>query len=250
MNIALSSSDSFVGRVARLPLSLVPPTSIVPILRGRLRGKRWIVGSFIHRCWMGLYEYEKQKLISRTVQPNTTFYDIGANVGFYTLLSSVLVGTGKVFAFEPVPRNLSFLRKHLALNRVQNVEVLELAISDENRMARFEVEATSAMGRLSDHGAIEVQTATLDSLLEQGRILPPDYIKMDVEGAELRALKGAKRCIRDFQPQIFLATHGREMHTGCCQLLESWGYESRAFGMSANGLGEIVATPNASFVHP
>jgi len=242
-NAMALSSSSAMGRALRYPLRLLPPSSAVPIFLGRLRGKRWIVGSSIHRCWMGMYEYEKQKLISRMVQPNTTFYDIGANVGFYTLLGSVLVGTGKVFAFEPVPRNLSFLRRHLALNHVQNVEVLEFAVSNENGTALFEVEETNAMGHLAERGNIKVQTATLDSLLQQRRIQPPDYIKMDIEGAELPALRGAEQCIRQYRPLIFLATHGREIHAECCQLLESWGYECRVLESSPNELGELLACP-------
>jgi FkbM family methyltransferase len=188
-----------------------------------------------------MYEYEKQQLISRTVQPNTVFYDVGANVGFYTLLGSRLVGAGKVFAFEPLLHNLEYLRKHLALNRIENVEVLELAVADENADALFEVEATGSMGHLSHGGTVKVQTATLDSLLEQGRILPPNYIKMDIEGAELAALRGAQRCIQQYRPQIFLATHGHEIHSQCCRLLASWGFECQVLELTADGFGELVA---------
>jgi FkbM family methyltransferase len=237
------SPTSLAGKIARLPLALVPRESIVPILRGELKGQRWIVGSGIHRCWLGFYEHEKQQRISEAVQPNTVFYDVGANVGFYTLLGSLLVGAGKVFAFEPLLHNIEYLRKHLALNRVQNVEVLELAIADENGDALFEVESTGSMGHLSHGGAVKVQTATLDFLLEQGRILPPNYIKMDIEGAELAALRGAQRCIQQYRPQIFLATHGQEIHSQCCRLLESWGFECQIAEFTANGFGELVATP-------
>ena len=241
MNFAILSSETFAGRVVRLPLHLVPRSSVFPILRGRLRGTRWIVGSALHRCWMGVYEYEKQQLIARAVQPNTVFYDVGANVGFYTLLGSRLVGAGKVFAFEPLAKNLEYLNRHLVLNHIQNVEVLDVAVSDENGAACFEVEVTGSMGHLSHGGTVKVQTATLDSLLEQGRILPPDYIKMDIEGAELAALRGAQRCIERYRPQIFLATHGHEIHSQCCRLLESWGFECQIVEFTANGFGELVA---------
>ena len=236
------SSESSLGRVLRYPLRLLPSNLPLPIITGRLRGKRWIVGSSLHRCWMGVYEYEKQQLITRVVQPNTVFYDVGANVGFYTLLGSRLVGAGKVFAFEPLAKNLEYLNRHLALNHIQNVEVLDVAVSGENGSARFEVEATGSMGHLSHGGTVKVQTATLDSLLEQGRILPPNYIKMDIEGAELAALRGAQRCIRQYRPQIFLATHGHEIHSQCCRLLESWGFECQIVELTANGFGELVAS--------
>ena len=237
------SSTRLAGKIARLPLSLVPRESVVPILRGKLRGRRWIVGSGIYRCWLGFYEQEKQDVISEAVRPNTVFYDVGANVGFYTLLSSVLVGAGKVFAFEPLLRNLEYLKRHIALNQIQNVEVLELAIADENGTSFFEIEPTGSMGCLSSRGQLRVQTARLDYLLAQGRILPPNYIKMDIEGAELLALRGAERCIRRYRPQIFLATHGTDIHSECCQLLEAWGYECQILELTAYGYGEVVANP-------
>jgi len=230
------------GKIAGLPLSLVPRDTVVRILRGTLRGERWVVGSAIHRCWLGFYEYEKQKLISREVRPDGVFWDIGAHVGFYSLLASKLVGGGKVFAFEPAPRNLSYLRKHLELNRVTNVQVLAIAVSDRNGTSSFEIEETGFMGHLSSQGSLTVPTATLDSLLEEGKILPPAYVKMDIEGGELLALRGATRTFQQFHPALFLATHGRQIEKECRQLLESWGYEWRSMGdKTGTEFGEVLA---------
>jgi len=247
MKVSALLRDTWMGRIAVLPLSLVPRDAVVPILRGKLRGRRWIMGSAIHRCWLGFYEYEKQRGISREVRPNSVFWDIGANVGFYSLLASKLVGSGKVFAFEPAPRNLSYLRKHLALNRVTNVEVLPIAVSDENGSARFQVEQSGFMGHLSCEGNTTVSTATLDSLVDEGKVLPPDYVKMDIEGAELLALRGASRTFQRFCPVLFLATHGRKVETECRRLLELWGYDCRNIGSKSNSdLGEIIAKFPAS----
>lgn len=240
-------SDTALGRIVRLPLSLVPRDAVLRILRGPLRGKRWIVGSAIHRCWLGFYEYEKQKLISREVRPGSVFWDVGANVGFYSLLASKLVGWGKVFAFEPVPRNLAYLREHLALNRVANVQVLGIAVSDKNGCANFETEESGFMGHLSGEGGIAVPTATLDSLVDDSAVLPPDYVKMDIEGAELMALRGANQTFHRFRPVLFLATHGREVEAECRRLLELWGYDCRNIAAeSTSDLGEIVAKFHSS----
>lgn len=214
----------------------------VPILYGALRGRRWIVGSAIHRCWIGFYEHHKQRLISRELRPDSVFWDVGANVGFYSLLASKLVGSGKVFAFEPVPRNLLYLRKHLALNRVTNVEVLPVAVSDRNGTSSFEVEHTGFMGHLSEQGTATVSTVTLDELMEQGKVLAPDFIKMDIEGAELMALRGAHQTFNRFRPLLFLATHSRQIEKDCCQLLESWDYECSSIQRERGGeLAEVVA---------
>jgi FkbM family methyltransferase len=234
------SSDGIFGKLARFPLKLLPAEASVPILTGKLRGKRWIVGSAIHRCWLGFYEYEKQQLIAREVRRNTVFYDVGANVGFYSLLASQLVGNGKVFAFEPVSRNIAYLERHLALNRVENVEVLGLAVSDTNGSAPFVVEKTGLMGHFACDGGTPVHTATLDCLVERGKILPPNYVKMDIEGAELLALRGASAIFQRYRPVLFLATHGWELHRECRELLESWGYEWQDLDFAGN-LGEVVA---------
>ena len=76
----------------------------MPIWQGRLKGKRWIVGSGASGYWRGSYEYENQLVFVRMVARGSTVFDVGAHVGFYTLLASVVVGpAGRVFAFEPVP---------------------------------------------------------------------------------------------------------------------------------------------------
>jgi FkbM family methyltransferase len=191
---------------------------------------------------MGFYEPQKQQWMVREIRSNSVFWDVGANVGFYSLLGSKLVGPGKVFAFEPVPRNIEYLTKHLALNRAKNVEILEIAVSDRIGKSSFEIEDTGSMGHLSGNGTLTVPTATLDSLVEQGKVLAPNCVKMDIEGAELLALRGAADTFRQFRPVLFLATHGKQVENECCQLLESWGYEWRSIQDKSDGdLGEFVA---------
>jgi FkbM family methyltransferase len=239
-------SGAFVGKVLRLPLRLLPSGMTVPILQGPLRGKKWILGSQRHAFWLGSYERHLQKLIARELKKGSTFYDIGANVGFYSLLASFLVAPGKVFAFEPLPTNVSFLRRHLALNAIRNVEVLEMALSDETGTAKFQAEQTRAMGRLDARGNLCVKMSSLDAILQSGEISPPDCIKMDIEGAEFRALIGAKLCFEKYKPKLLLATHGKEVHENCCQLLRSWNYEVRVVEMQSPDRGEVVATPTPS----
>jgi FkbM family methyltransferase len=236
------SSGSFLGRLLRYPLKLVPVSTPIPILSGRLRGLKWLPESAIHRCWMGWYESDKQDLIANEVRPGSVFYDIGANVGFYSLLASKLVNSGKVFAFEPSPRNIGFLKKHVELNQLRNVTVLETALGDKDGVMKFETESTGFAGHLSDHGEITVRVTSLDALVTSGQIPPPDYIKMDIEGAEFLALQGASQTLRTHHPEVFLATHGHEVDRQCCELLKSLGYEVRRLSpSSSNGLGEVLA---------
>src|SRR5882762_9068753 len=123
------STRTILGRALRYPLKLIPSDTPVHILRGPLRGARWIAGSSIHRCWLGYYEPTKQREFSAAIKSGDVVYDLGANVGIYSLLASILVGPrGRVISFEPVPRNLIFLRRHLRLNEITNCSIMDVAV--------------------------------------------------------------------------------------------------------------------------
>ncbi len=128
MNFSAISNETLLGRMLRLPFRLIPTNAQMRILQGHLRGKKWIAGSGNHGYWLGSYEYQKQKIFSEEIRPGDVVYDLGANVGFYSLLASFLVGPkGRVYSFEPLPSNLEFLRNHLALNKVSNCVVYGVA---------------------------------------------------------------------------------------------------------------------------
>ena len=237
-------NKDLIGKLLRLLLKFIPPKStVVPILQGRLKGKKWIVGSSNHGCWVGSYEYEKQTLFAKTIEEGSVLYDIGAHVGFYTLLSSELVGPrGKVVAFEPSPRNIYYLREHLRLNRCDNVTVFEAAVAEQSGITSFEESINSHMGHLSSKGCLEVKIVRLDDLVSKGGIPPPDYMKIDVEGAELLVLSGAKSLLANYSPTVFLATHGPEVHQHCCLFLNSIGYELQSINQNnIDETDEIIA---------
>lgn len=245
VNVSRISHDSYLGKVLRAPLRLIPRTAVVPILQGRLRGKKWVVGSSNHGCWFGSYEYEKQRAFQRAIKPGDVVYDIGANVGFYTLLSSVLTGDqGRVYAFEPLPRNLRDLREHIEINGIVNCRVIEAAVAQEDGEACFDPSLNRSQGRLSASGTILVRTVALDSLLRQTSISPPSLMKIDIEGAEVECLRGAARTITSSRPIIFLATHGPDLHAACLGMFAKWGYHVRP--LDARGIEEsceLVAEP-------
>jgi len=158
-------------------------------------------------------------------------WDVGAHVGFYSLLASILVGpAGRVVAFEPWPENIVYLKKHLYLNRLENVTVVEKAVSDCTGEAWFQEGSCRSTGHLSPQGTLKVKTIRLDDFVQENPALAPDYLKIDVEGAELAVLAGAEKLLADFRPTIFLATHGREIHRRCCDFLWARGYTLSALG--------------------
>jgi FkbM family methyltransferase len=167
--------------------------------------------------------------------------DVGANVGYYTLLSARRVGpTGRVVAFEPHAANVLALRRHLDLNMVANVDVLEAAVSNREGTEMFEA-GHPAMGRLSKEGSVPVRTVTLDAVWP-GLSRSPDVLKIDVEGEEAEVLDGGHRMLSEVLPVIFLATHGREPRVASHAMLKSLGY--RLFpidGRPVERSSEIVA---------
>lgn len=242
------TKKSLVSKLLRLPLRLVPGFVHMPILSGPLRGTRWVVGSGIHDTWLGTYEANKQALFARTVTHGSVVFDVGAHVGFYTLLASVLTGpSGRVFAFEPMPNNINHLRKHLRLNSVTNVTVIEKAVADAAGAATFTASNSNFEGHLLLGGELKVETVSLDELVERGVLPPPDFIKMDIEGAETQALNGARKLIAKYHSTIFLGTHamsdlGYNTHEPCCQLLRELGYRLVPIGANAlDSTNEILA---------
>lgn len=226
MDFSKISYRSFVGRLLRLPLRLLPKGMVVPILQGQLRGKKWVVGAGEHGYWLGSYELRKRQAFESAITPGMVVYDIGANVGFYSLLAAHLVGIkGAVYAFEPLHRNVEFIQRHTELNRFGNIEIYEAAVAEQHGEALFDPGASIAMGHLSDKGTIRVRQVSLDELLAEGELLPPDVIKIDVEGAESAVVKGAQTLLQHFHPVIFLDTHGREAHDATLRLLQAFGYQ-------------------------
>lgn len=111
------------------------------------------------------------------------------------------------------------------MNDAANVEVLELAVSDRESLARFATAENAAMGALSSSGDFEVMTGSLDALYRDGRIEPPAFIKIDIEGGEHHALMGAIDLLRHARPVILLSEHGYVQHQVCGDLLRSLGYD-------------------------
>jgi FkbM family methyltransferase len=247
MNWTDISNTSLIGRILRLPLRLIPLRTVMPVLQGPLRGKKWIVGSGNHGYWLGSYEMQKCARFAESVPPGGTVFDLGANVGYYTLISSFAAGpAGRVYAFEPLPRNLAFLRRHLTLNRVKNVTVVEAAVADRVGTARFEEDASTSRGRLGGLGGLEVRAVALDEWAGREGIPAPDLLKIDIEGAELLALRGARRMLAAAHPPIFLSTHSGKVHRDCLELLESLGYRATPLdGRPLERSRDILAIPES-----
>lgn len=216
----LVASQPVLGPLLRLPLRLIPKEAVLPILQGPLRGVRWIVGSGNHSCWLGTYEPWIQAEFVRSIHRADVVYDLGANVGLYTLLASRLGAT--VIAVEPHPSHLVYLRRHLRLNRCGDVHVIEGAVLDVEGPTY--IEGTGGEAHLADQGQ-PISGTTLDGMIRSQPV--PTFIKCDVEGAELRVLHGATMLLRRHHPRWVLSTHSRSLREACLAILTASGYVVR-----------------------
>lgn len=245
INFSGLSNSSLLGRAARLPLRLIPRDAEVRILQGPLRGKRWVAGSSNHGCWLGSYEAAKQRRIFQLIRPGMVCWDVGAHVGFYTLLFAELAGpAGRVFSFEPVPANVELLRHHVWINGYANVEILPFALADFDGEAEFDPGPNSSMGPIVAGGSWKVPCRSADSLIRSGAVEAPDVIKLDVEGAEAAVLRGAKELLATGRATWLIAIHGERERGECLEILRGSGYEVQAIdGRRLADSNELLACP-------
>jgi FkbM family methyltransferase len=154
------------------------------------------------------YEPGTSEIVSRLTTRGATAVDIGAHIGFYTMLLSRRVGSeGRVYAFEPETENVQLLRRNIALNRYNNVVLEDAAVSDETGHASLSIsEHNRGDHRLVPLGSlgrtIVVRTIGLDSYFDGKR--KPNIIKVDVQGAEWRVLAGMQHLLATASPIIVM----------------------------------------------
>lgn len=159
---------------------------------------------------LGTYELPVQQALATYLGSGDTFYDIGANIGFFTVIAAKLVGaSGRVYAFEPVPENAACIRRNVQLNRFSNITVFEKAVSSSTGEGELLLtqhpggNALSTAYRPPDmKGSMTVELVSIDDLVGQQILAPPTFVKIDVEGAELDVLQGMSKTIQEFKPVI------------------------------------------------
>lgn len=217
---------------------------MLPIKAGPLKGMKWSISSGFHFI-KGHYEEFKTKSFISCIKPGDVIYDIGGHVGYYSILSSVLTGpTGKVFIFEPRPLNITFLKGHLKKNKIKNVSLIEAALSNEKGQRSFDENTGSGTGHLATHGNLEVPTISLDEFVEEKALPAPNFLKMDIEGGETKALEGARKTIEKSRPTLLIATHGKKEHAFVLKYLSGYNYHYKVLNPNAiKGDTEIIALP-------
>jgi FkbM family methyltransferase len=221
MRVPYTSVEIPIGRFVAPLANRLPFPIVVPILHGPARGAKWILGSSEPNYWLRSYEKAKVVRFVDTLHTDSVFYDVGANVGYFSLIAAPRCR--QVFAFEPFPDNVGFLRQHFRLNRFSNCMVVEAAVGDIDGSASFAAGGTRCEGRVVRDGALRVPSLRLDSFVKDNP--PPHVIKIDVEGAELGVLEGAARILSEHHPTVFLATHSDALKQQCHDLLAQQSYQ-------------------------
>lgn len=215
---------SLLGKVLRLPFKIIPNKSVLPILWGPLHGKKWIKGSHNLSILLGTYERNQTRFFQENAVGINVFWDLGAHVGYYSLLFRTSNASGKIVAFEPLPSNGELFNEHMKMNSVSDYNLYQFAVSDKQGGLSFNKGKNSVAGKLSMGGDIKVKVVQLSDWLSRGLIEVPQLIKMDIEGEETKVLRDLKLMLTEFKPKIFLSTHGDEVHRNCVQQLLELGY--------------------------
>jgi FkbM family methyltransferase len=171
--------------------------------------------------WLGTYEPELQWALGQLARPGMVAYDVGANIGYITLMLARAVGpAGRVVAFEALPANLERLERNLALNGLsERVTIQPVAVAAGEGSLRFHVHASGAMGKAEGSAGrgdehyqaeITVPSTSLDAFGYRPGGPLPQLVKMDIEGGEVLALPGMRRLLREARPTLLLELHGPE----------------------------------------
>jgi FkbM family methyltransferase len=162
-------------------------------------------------------------------RPGWIVVDVGAHMGFYTVRAAALVGSsGRVIAVEPDLANYAILKRNIQQCNLTNVTAVNAALSDRDGIARLRIDDWASTGRvlIQDEGnsdfqssAYVVKTMRLDTLTRELEIEKVDLVKIDVEGAEMLVLSGAKECLERSTARIVVETHGFNLAHQVAQLL-------------------------------
>ena len=242
----------FIGRtdIARIEI-----TKNQVIMESRLAGIKIVCDRHNKRIApleilnFGVYEQADSDMIFRLIKPGFQVLDVGANIGWYALNIAKVCSATHVWAFEPVPETFAALQVNVELNRVDNITAYNLGLSDRVGEVMFYIppggsENASAenLSERTDVQTVSCQLTTLDDFVQTNN-LHVDFIKCDVEGAELFVFKGAFKTLQQSRPMIFsemLRKWSSKFHYHPNEIIDLLaGLEYRCFTVKADRLVEF-----------
>jgi FkbM family methyltransferase len=208
----------------------------VKIAAGDLAGYSILLDMQIDKdYWLGTYEPELQASLRELIKPGMVIYDVGANIGYVSLLLAKASGeTGKVYAFEALPENAERWRINMALNGMEaRLSLFAGAVTQTTGPVRFLVHASGGMGKASGSAGrqdqyeseMSVPGISLDEFVYGQANPPPQVVKMDIEGGEVLALPGMQRVLAQARPLMLMELHGPDSSRVAWDTLTAAGYQ-------------------------
>lgn len=206
--------------------------------------------------WTGAYEIHFATQLAAAVKPDAVTYDIGSWHGFFAGVMAAN-GAGHVHVFEPLPENAERVRRLIVLNPKKTITLHACAVGERDAEMDLIVMPDTSMAKLqtstfrpaeTSAECVRVRVRSIDAMVAAQEIAPPGLIKIDVEGAEMMVLTGARDTLRRHRPIIFAEIHSSSLLSQCRSLLESEGYWVKPIDHEpANALAKdvfhIMATP-------
>lgn len=206
------------------------------------------------------YEYTVRYAIDKYISSGATCYDIGANIGLWTLRMSELVGdTGCIYAFEPMSKNLELLRQNIQLSAFdQTVKVVPLALGNKSCRSTIYIPldpGSSSMARETSNDKYEeIQVKCLDDIWEDQGCPYVTFVKMDVEGSEPFVLEGGTKFFRTIRPVVVCEVNSRKLNlmgknmNHIYDKFSEWGYDSFFFDSTNQVLTKLNSMQDGDII--
>jgi len=227
-----------LASIIRRGLNRAAPTGVVQVkvAAGDLAGYTILLDMQIDKdYWLGTYEPELQAALRTLIPSGAVIYDVGANIGYVSLLLSKAAGeTGHIYAFEALPDNAERWRRNVELNGMSaRMSLFAGAVTQAAGPIRFLVHASAGMGKAAGSAGrddkyqseVTVPGISLDEFVYGQGNPPPQVVKMDIEGGEVLALPGMRRVLAEARPLMLMELHGPESSLVAWKTLTAAGYQ-------------------------
>lgn len=238
----------------------------MPVFSSQLKGMRLKVSPLMPgNLFFNDVEPQVHNVYNLFIKPGTVFFDVGANVGLHSYYVSRKFNDSSVFAFEPLPANAAYIRSTVKLNNIKNITLTEKAVAEKKGTTYFDLSVNNHQGKITTSNAgIIVKLTSIDIFINETGI-KPDFIKIDVEGAESLVMEGFKENISKIKPTIIIEVHDIEQSEKILTFFKPLGYKlcrllypfvkntGKYFqeiilnDEKENIVGQLVAIPNESY---